>query len=151
MPRICFLLFPLFLFSLGCEKRATVDLSAVPGEAIEQGLALIPTYCNTCHGLGELGMDEMLAPPLWGVRAHYLASYPEPEAFVDAMTDFLLEPTREKSRMPLELAHYDLKAPVSLSEAEIRAVVWAIYAGRVERPVWSRDYKKRHGDCAAQW
>lgn len=111
----------------------------------------MPTYCNTCHGVGDLNMDEMLAPPLWGVRAHYLAHSPEPEDFVEAMTTFLHEPQRETSRMPLELAHYDLKAPVSLKEAEIRSVVWAIYAGRVERPVWLREYKKGHRDCAADW
>lgn len=111
----------------------------------------MPTYCNTCHGVGDLGIDEMLAPPLWGVRAHYLAHFPEPKAFVDAMSTFLVQPERGKSRMPLELAHYGLKAPVSLSEAEIRSVAWAIYAGRVERPTWSREYVKRHRDCEAQW
>ncbi|MFU8848899.1 MAG: hypothetical protein ACNA77_09325 [Opitutales bacterium] len=151
MLRIYLLLLLLISFSSGCEKRAEADLSAVPVDAIRQGLALMPTACNTCHGVGELEMSEMLAPPLWGVRAHYLAHFPEPLAFVDGMTDFLLEPSRAKSRMPLELAHYDLKAPVALSEAELRSVVWAIYAGRVERPVWSREYKKHHRDCQAEW
>jgi mono/diheme cytochrome c family protein len=120
-------------------------------DRIEQGVDLMATHCHTCHGVGELTMEEMLAPPLWGVRAHYLAKYPEPDKFVDAMTAFIVEPVADQSLMPLSVANYGLKAPVSLTEAEIRSLVWAIYAGRVERPAWSREYRKRHRDCAARW
>lgn len=109
------------------------------------------TYCQTCHGVGKFEIDEMLAPPLWAVRAHYLGAYPEPEAFVDAMATFIIEPQQETSRMPLAVADYGLKAPISMDEEKIRAVVWAIYAGQVEKPSWSRDYEKRHRDCEAVW
>jgi len=151
MRRIFFLLMPLVLLLAACEKRVEIDLSSVPMDAIKQGVALMPTYCHTCHRVGELEIDEMLAPPLWGVRAHYLAHFPDAAAFVDAMTEFLLEPQAEKSLLPLEVAHYGLKAPVSLAEAELRSVAWAIYAGQVERPTWSREYRKRHRDCEASW
>jgi mono/diheme cytochrome c family protein len=146
---------PFLAFSLcclmGCDKAPGPDLSSAPADAIEQGMDLIPTYCNTCHGVGDLGMEEMLAPPLWGVRAHYLARHPEPEAFVDAMTAFILEPKVAESLMPSAVERYGLKAPVSLSEKEIRAVVWAIYANRVERPSWARAYQKLHSDSEAVW
>jgi mono/diheme cytochrome c family protein len=141
----------LVLLVLGCGKRDEVDLSAVPVDIIKQGVALMPTYCHTCHGVGDLEMDAMLAPPLWGVRAHYLARFSAPEDFVDAMTAFLVEPQAEQSLLPLEVAHYGLKAPVSLSEAELRAVGWAIYAGQVARPAWSREYRQRHRECEASW
>lgn len=139
------------LLLVACEKAAEIDLSSAPVDAIEHGVDLMATYCHTCHGVGEYEMDEMLAPPLWGVRAHYLAAHSEPEAFVDAMTAFIIDPHADKSLMPLEVNKYGVKAPVSLSEEEIRSVVWAIYAGRVERPAWSREYKKRHRDCGAIW
>lgn len=145
------MLLPLISILMACEKKQETDLSQAPADAIRQGVALMATYCHTCHGVGELAMDEMLAPPLWGVRAHYLERYSEPEAFVDAMTGFILEPSTEGSLMPLALERYGLKAPVSLTAAEIRSVVWAIYAGQVERPSWSREYRKRHRDCDAKW
>lgn len=144
-------LLPFVLFLVACEKRVEVDLAKVPMEQVEQGVALLPTYCNTCHGVGEKEIDEMLAPPLWGVRAHYLARSPDPEAFVDAMAEFIIEPKMEKSLMPHAVNRYGLKAPVSLTAEEIRAVAWAIYAGRVERPGWSREYQKRHRDCDLDW
>lgn len=142
---------PLILLLVACEKRVAVDLSAVPHGAIQQGVELMPTYCLTCHGVGDLKMDEVLAPPLWGVRAHYLSEFREPQAFVDAVTEFLLDPHFDRSRMPIELERYGVKAPVSLSEEEIRAAAWAIYAGEVERPPWSREYQKLHRDCDANW
>jgi mono/diheme cytochrome c family protein len=147
MRQSAFFLFTGLFLLLGCKERIEVDLSEVPPGVIEQGVELMRTHCHTCHGVGELEMEAMLAPPLWGVRVHYLAEYSEGEAFVDAMTAFLLEPSRGKSQMPLSVERYGLKAPVSLPEAEVRAVVWAIYAGRVVRPSWSREYRKRHRDC----
>ena len=146
-----YLCFSLALLLVACGKKTEVDLSSAPVEAIQQGVDLMATHCHTCHGVGELAMEEMLAPPLWGVRAHYLAEYPEPEAFVDAMTAFILEPNVDQSLMPLSVARYGLKTAVSMTETEIRSVVWAIYAGRVERPAWSREYRKRHRDCEASW
>lgn len=142
---------PLACFLVACEKKAELDLSSVPVDAIPQGVASMATHCQTCHAVGELAMEEMLAPPLWGVRAHYLAKYSEPEAFVAAMTDFILKPSTEKSLMPQAVAHYGLKAPVSLNEDKIREVAWAIYAGQAERPPWSREYRKRHRDCEVRW
>lgn len=146
----CLLILPVLALA-GCGERGEVDLSSAPVAAIEQGVALMPAHCHTCHRVGESEIDAMLAPPLWGVRAHYLAKFPEPEAFVDAMTNFLLEPQVEKSLLPLEVAHYGLKEPVSLTEEELRSVAWAIYAGRVERPPWSREYRKHHRACEASW
>ena len=142
---------PLMFLLVACEKQVVVDLSAVPDDAIQKGVELMPTYCLTCHGVGELKMDEMLAPPLWGVRAHYLSEYTEPQAFVVAMTEFLVDPHFDRSLMPIEVERYGVKAPVSLGEEEISSVVWAIYAGEVERPPWSRDYRKLHRDCGASW
>lgn len=142
---------PLVCFLVACHQQSEPDLSSVPVDAIPQGVELMATHCQTCHGVAELAMEEMLAPPLWGVRAHYLAEYSEPEAFVAAMTDFILKPSTEKSLMPEAVAHYGLKAPVSLEEGQIRAVAWAIYAGQAERPPWSREYRKRHRDCEVRW
>jgi hypothetical protein len=142
---------PLVLLLAACGQKPEIDLGAAPEGAIEQGVSLMATHCHTCHGVGERTMEEMLAPPLWGVRAHYLKRYPQPEAFVEAMASFLLEPENDRSLMPLAVARYGLKAPVSLAEAEMRAVAWAIYAGQVERPAWSRDYRRQHGTCEASW
>ena len=144
------ILAPVF-FLQACERKIEPDLSAVPAGAIEHGVNLMATHCHTCHRLGDFEMDKMLAPPLWGVRAHYLSAYPEPLLFVHKMVEFIMDPHADNSLMPIEVERYGLKPPVSLSEEEIRFVVWAIYAGGVQRPVWSREYKKRHRDCEAIW
>ena len=111
---------------------------------IKAGLELIPTYCNTCHGMTQT-KEKMLAPSLWAVHAHYIAKYPEPEAFVDAMLALLEAPTHESSLMPHAVERYGLMAPVSLSREELRQTAIAIYSGAFERPPWARDYSKRHG------
>ena len=134
-----------------CEKAPRVDLSSAPAGAIEQGIGWMATHCLICHRVDDLTIDEMLAPPLWAVRAHYLAEYPEPQTFVNAVTAFVIDPQADRSLLPYAVEHYGLKAPVSLDEEKIRAVAWAIYAGQVERPVWAREYKKRYRESPAVW
>lgn len=140
-----------WIFLGACRDASSVDKSAFPIEQIERGVALMPTHCNTCHGLGGRNAETMLAPSLWAVRAHYLGRHESPEAFVDAVTAFLLEPDSESSLMPKAVQQYGLKMPVSLSEESIRDIAAAIYVGHVERPEWFRDYKSQHSDCDAKW
>lgn len=149
--RCCSLLLCVVFLS-ACKKGSDVDTAdAFPVEAIRQGMQLMQTHCHVCHGIGQRSMDDMLAPPLWGVRAHYLQKYPEPAAFVAAVADFVTTPEQHKSLMPLELDRYGLKAPVSLGEVEIEYIAMAIYSGHVERTEWSHAYQKLHQDCAASW
>lgn len=149
--RFCSLVLCLVLLS-ACKKGSDVETAdAFPVEAIRQGIQLMQTHCHVCHGIEQRSLDAMLAPPLWGVRAHYLQKHPDAAAFVAAVTDFVTTPEQHKSLMPLELDHYGLKAPVSLGESEIQHIAMAIYSGQVERPEWSRAYEKLHQNCAAQW
>jgi hypothetical protein len=136
------------MYDLCMNERREFNVGAWTDQLLKQRPA---RYCLTCHGVGDLEMDEVLAPPLWGVRAHYLAEFTDPQAFVDAMTKFLVDPSADKSLMPIELERHGLKASVSLSEEQIRSAAWAIYAGEVERPQWSREYQKLHRDCDASW
>lgn len=151
MIRRCILTAGLITLGSGCEKQAKVDTSTFPPEQIAQGATLIATHCNTCHGVAEREMENMLAPPLWSVRAHYLKHYPEPEAFVEATVTFLTDPKREHSLMPKAVDLYGLKAPVGIVEEDMRLAASAIYAGASERPSWSYNYKKLHKDCDAEW
>ncbi|MGJ8640305.1 MAG: c-type cytochrome [Opitutaceae bacterium] len=141
----CLLISGLAFICAGCRRSEERDYTkAFPEEVIRQGVHLMPTHCNTCHGVGDRKMEEMLAPPLLSARAHYLAIHPDPEGFVDAVTKFLTDPQSEHSLMPKSVERYGLKSPVSLSEDEIRLVASAVYAGFVERPVWLASYKKEH-------
>lgn len=129
----------------GCEKSPKQKGKEVfSPEAIQQGVQLLPTYCNTCHGVGDREMDEMLSPALWAIREHYLVQYPEPEAFVDAMVEFMQFPRESTALMPVEVKEYGLMTTVSLSEADLRATAIAIYIGEVERPSWARSYERKH-------
>jgi len=89
----------------------------------------------------------MLAPPLWGVRSHYLAESQDPEKFVQAIVDFTVSPSEENGLMPLAIERYGLMQSVSLSEEALREVAIAIYMAAIERPVWLKAYEKQHEDC----
>lgn len=138
----------IFFGCAACSQDAQQEAPKQVFSAIDiaAGQKLLPTYCNTCHGIKE-SESAMLAPPLWGVRQHYLARYPEPNEFVEAMLRMMEAPTHETSLMPLAVERYGLMAPVSLDRDTLRLTAIAIYSGAVERPSWVRDYLKSHQSC----
>ena len=133
------------------ESHESIPREAFTPQSIQSGAQLMKTYCLTCHGVYQRTQEEMLAPPLWGVRAHYLAKQPKPDEFVAAMTDYIRSPQEEKSLLPVEVARYGLKSPIWLNPEELQLISKAIYSGKVERPNWAHSYKKSHKNCDATW
>lgn len=135
---------------VGCapsaEDGSGLVLELTPIE-IQAGQRAVRLHCATCHGVGENQRDEMLAPSLWAVRQHYIKKYPQPEALVTAMLEFLDEPTEANGLMPQAIEHYGLMAMLPLAEAELSAAVRLIAAGHVTRPTWARAYDRDHESC----
>jgi cytochrome c553 len=121
------------------DEDATVSSPATqldPAE-IKRGMQLMQTHCNTCHAVNGRTHDQLLAPPLWGVRKQYLNKYPQPEAFVAGMLDYISEPTHEASLLPQAVERFGLMPMLPLPDELLRPILWAIYAGHVDRPGWA--------------
>ncbi|ADE54322.1 c-type cytochrome [Coraliomargarita akajimensis] len=133
------------LWSSGAS--AADGFEPITANEIREGARLLRLYCLTCHGVDDKREDQLLAPPLWGVREHYIRVHKTPEAFVTAMVDFMNEPSREKSLMPCSLDRYGLMQAMPLTDEQLRATAVAIFAGQIQRPTWWKRYEKAHKSC----
>ena len=54
----------------------------------EEGKKLFDSICATCNGMSVGGMDmnKRIAPPIAGVRRHYIDTYPDERSFVAAIS-----------------------------------------------------------------
>lgn len=113
---------------------------------VEKGKEVFGDLCLSCHDPATRGADRV-APPVFAVKNHY-ANYREREAFVNAMSAFILSPSVENSRMPGAIGRFELMPDLELSEEDARAAAEFIFATDFSLPDWyAKHYEEEHGEA----
>lgn len=112
---------------------------------MDEGLQLLQKHCYTCHNPKSKSHDELIAPPLWGMKKHYLEAYPEKMAFEKAMFDFIQNPTEEKALMKGPIKRFGLMPKPTVSTEDLQKIVSYIYTNELENPAWhiEKDNQKK--------
>lgn len=147
----------LVIILLGCnsapanknEKVSEEDVSVIENLTLlnpEEGLASLKINCYSCHNPQSTSHDEMLAPPLAGIKFKYLNHYPQRSEFIIKMSSFVHSPTTENAVMKGPVRHFGLMPKVPLELDEIRKIVAFIYDNKLEVPEWfSGHFEEQHG------
>ncbi len=114
---------------------------------IKQGEHLYQTYCASCHGLsGGMDMKQRVAPPIAGVRLHYINIHPDKASFVAAVTDWLEQQDDNKSLMRGAIRRFNIMPPISLSKEDAQKIAHYIYTGDLEKPEgFDKHVEEMHG------
>jgi len=115
---------------------------------IEEGEKLFKATCNACHGVavGGMDMDKRIAPPIAGVRKHYIDAHPDKESFVKAITSWLEKQSPEKSLMPGAIQKFKLMPPLSVPKEDAEKIAAYLYAGNIEVPEGFKKHEQEmHG------
>ena len=112
----------------------------------DEGLLLLQKHCYTCHNPKSKSHDEIIAPPLWGMKKHYLEAYPEKADFEKAMMNFIQNPTEEKALMKGPIKRFGLMPKPAVSNEDLQKIVSYIYANEIENPAWhiEKDNQKKN-------
>ncbi|GMQ27174.1 hypothetical protein Aoki45_38570 [Algoriphagus sp. oki45] len=110
-----------------------------------EGLILLQKHCYTCHNPKSKSHDEIIAPPLWGMKKHYLEAYPEKTDFEKAMISFIENPTEEKALMKGPIKRFGLMPKPMVDEDDLKKIVEYIYSNELENPAWhiEKDNEKK--------
>lgn len=135
---------------LAAENEPTPEVQAAPTPA-----ELIATRCLICHGNPAEG-TKRLAPPFRMVKMHY--DNLDEDAFVKAVTAWVKQPDKAKSKMPGAIRNFGLMPPQPLPEEEIVAIARYLHQtdfampGRGGRmgggPPWMRSGNKAAGETS---
>ena len=128
----------LFFLTLLPLAVAHADDSAV-------GRGKFKSVCMSCHQFSR--GPQMLAPPAFAVKNHYLRVYPEKEDFVRSIKEWVPAPDIKKSLMPGAVRRFNLMPPLALPEEDLEAIATFLYEANMQEPDWYEEhYRQEHGD-----
>jgi mono/diheme cytochrome c family protein len=148
------LLFTAMLTAVGCNgKSSTTTEEAVkptdqPTEVIAgiDAASLLTTVCYACHNPKSGSHDEMLAPPLAGIKQQYLKATEGREDFVERMAAFVTNPSEDKALMKGPIGRFGLMPKPPVTDEQIKAIVAFIYDNELPAPSWFAEHEEQmHG------
>ncbi|TDQ15266.1 cytochrome c [Algoriphagus boseongensis] len=126
------------------EKDLLLDQNLTSiAELDDPGLALLQKHCYTCHNPKTASHDELIAPPLFGIKNHYQKTFTSQEEIKTAMVGFILNPNEEKALLKGPVKRFGVMPKPQVSEEEIRLIVDYLVKNEVERPAW---YDQHHSN-----
>lgn len=125
----------IFAFSVGFTLVAQA-------QQVDPVLVLLQQHCYTCHNPNTATHDEIIAPPLFGIKSNYRKTFPEKDKLIDAMTGFINSPSANKALMKGPVNRFGLMPKPVVSPEEIKLIVSYIEANDMEKPKW---YDSHHG------
>jgi len=148
---ITLLLFSIILSSCGnSETKAQVDMSYLNLANAEEvldtqnmGYELLKSTCYTCHNPASGSHDEMLAPPLAGIKMRYKKAYDNREEFIAAMSKHVSSPTEESALMKGPIRRFGLMPNLNLKDEDVQLIVEYIYDHDLGEPNWFADHEKK--------
>lgn len=102
----------------------------------DEGLILLQRHCYTCHNPKSASHDEILAPPLWGMKKQYLEAFLKKDEFKKAMISFVQSPSQEKALMKGPIKRFGLMPKPVILDKDLEKIVDYIYSYELENPAW---------------
>lgn len=108
----------------------------------EEGLFLLKKNCYSCHNPNTTSHEEIIAPPMQGIKEHYLRAYPSRGAFSAAMESFVGNPIEEKALMKGPVKRFGLMPKPAVSEEDLQKIIAYIQDNNLETPIWWGEHTK---------
>jgi len=111
------------------------------------GKHLFNKNCASCHGTaGGMDMSKRKAPPVDGVRMHYIGTYADKDSFVMAIADWVEKPNADNSMMRGALRRFGLMPTIKVTRNEAEKIAAYIYDGDLEKTEgFQQHFEERHG------
>lgn len=129
------------------ENKQNESLAAateVDEAVLARGFQLLEKNCFSCHS-PDADHDNRIAPPMVAIKRHYIDDNTSKEEFIAALTDFVNNPTEEKSKMPGAVRRFGLMPKMTFSEEDLKSIAEYIYTKELEAPEWfEKHYQEEH-------
>ena len=113
-------------------------------ESNDLGKERFKEVCMQCHQTSR-GFN-MVAPPIFGVRDHYLQAYPDKATFVKAVTQWVKVRDEKTSLMSGAIRRFNVMPAVKVSDSDLTAIASFLYDARFNEPAWYKEhFEAEHG------
>lgn len=109
------------------------------------GLKLLQQKCYACHSVNSTSHDAIIAPPMVAVVRRYKMLYQNKDAFVEGVTNWVLNPTEEKALMRGAVSQFNVMPKQPFDKGEIITISQYMYDNDMESPIWFENhFNKEH-------
>lgn len=106
----------------------------------EEGLKLLQQNCYACHSISSKSHEEIIAPPMAAVKRRYLMSYATKDVFIEAFTNWVLNPTEENALMKGAVANFKVMPKQNFNSEDIKKISAYIFENDIEKPIWFENH-----------
>lgn len=138
------------LFLVGCQSTAHDNSNRSSNENLmsssisaDSASNLLATNCYICHDPASSSHDDLLAPPLAGIKKRYMKATDSREAFVERMAAFAFNPTTDAAMMKGPIKRFGLMPKTALDQVQIEAIVQYIHDHEIPAPSWFGAHEKQ--------
>jgi len=124
-----------------------VSSATFASDDVSAGRQLFEQKCAVCHGdTGGMEMQRRLAPPMMGVKRHYMKVHKDKESFVAAVVSWVKKPEEDKSLIKMAVKKFNLMPTIPVSSEDVEKIATYIYEEKMGMPKGSGGHmKKMHG------
>ena len=133
-------------YALAALALGSISTTATAEAPVENVAQLFQDTCVVCHQ--ERGpVDDRIAPPMAGVKAHYAPVYKDRESFIAAVAAWVRDPRENAVLMPGAVRRFGLMPPLELEDGEAEAIAAFIYDADLTAPDWfEKHFEAEHGE-----
>ncbi len=110
-------------------KQAIQDKSVADTIDFQKGYALMKQKCFICHleKPDPAKRNQMIAPPMVRVQQHYKPAYPKRNDFVQAVMNYVKNPSEKTTLMPGAVKRFHLMPKLVYTNQELRLIAETLY------------------------
>ncbi len=101
-----------------------------------EAYTLFKNNCYACHSVITKSHNDIIAPPMVAVKNRYQKSFPTKEAFVKAVTTWVLDPKEENALMLGAVSQFKVMPKQPFKEEDVVKIAEYIYDNEIEQPEW---------------
>ena len=105
-----------------------------------EGLKLMQQNCYACHSITTKSHDEIIAPPMVAIKRRYLMSYPNKKEFMEAFTNWVINPKEENALMRGAVMKFKVMPKQNFNKNDIEQISEYIFESEIETPIWFQSH-----------
>lgn len=135
----------ILFFFIGCnEKKQDTSVKIAEANISAQiqsdGYTLLKNNCYACHSVTTKSHEEIIAPPMIAIKRRYKMNYNTKEEFVNAITNWALNPTKEHALMRGAVMQFNVMPKQPFIKDDLIKIADYMYDNELEKPEWFQNH-----------
>jgi len=106
----------------------------------DEGYVLMKNNCYVCHNPNAESHDVIIAPPFKAVKMRYSRNFDTKKDFVDAVVDWVQNPTEDKALMYGAVKKFNMMPKLPIDTKDLEKIAVYLYDNDVEEPKWMNEH-----------